>query len=48
MPEEEWLGRHEDRMPRHSFKTAQKYMETNVQMERTHLNAWRTFYERTK
>ena len=35
-------------MPRHSFRTAQKFIETNVQMERTHLNAWRTFYERTK
>ena len=47
-PEEEWLGRHEDVMSRGSLKVATQMMEKHVQMERTHLNAWRTFYDRTK
>ena len=48
MPEEEWLARHEDVMSRGSLKIATHLMEKHVQMERTYLNAWRTFYERTK
>jgi len=48
IPEEEWLAKHEEVMRRDAYTAYQKFISPNVLMERTYLNGWRTFYERSE
>ena len=48
LPEDQWIARHEGRMSQHEKVHAAKSVSTHVRMERTYLNAWQTFYDRTE
>ena len=48
LPEEKWLDRWGDTAMSHEAKkSAQRHLTEHVRMERTYLNAWQTFYDRT-
>jgi len=48
LPEEKWLQRTEHAMSEEQKKIGQRMLSTHVKMERTYLNAWQTFMERTE
>lgn len=48
MPEEEYIDKHSGVMRRDLYNQAQKFFDPYVQMERTYLNGWRTFFDRTE
>lgn len=47
LPEEKWLDRWDPAMGPEAKQTAQRVLSEHVRMERTYLNAWQTFFDRT-
>ena len=48
MPEEKWLDRRHNTLDEEERADGHRMLSTHVKMERTYLNAWQTFMDRTE